>query len=157
MPTPLLKTPSYESYFHEIQPIEHSDDIISDLYQTSFRSFVFSENQPPLTIRQTSHSLSKLGSSIWSSSLALASYLITHPELISNKNVLELGSGLALPSILSSRLNAKSVTATDYWTDEETDRLIPKEMYKDAIEYNIRINEIQNCKVEKLGENHFFN
>jgi predicted nicotinamide N-methyase len=44
---------------------------------------------------------------------ALSLYLNEHPELIKGKTILELGSGLGLPSLVASHLGAK-VLATDF-------------------------------------------
>ena len=52
-------------------------------------------------------------SKIWPSAVAMAEYLLLHPELLQDKNVLELGAGLGLPSILAARY-AASVTCTDH-------------------------------------------
>lgn len=51
---------------------------------------------------------------IWPSAIALANALIQHPEWVRQHQVLELGSGLGLPSIIAARLDAASVTATDF-------------------------------------------
>lgn len=51
---------------------------------------------------------------IWPSAIALTSYLIDcGAEAIDGKSVLELGCGLGLPSMLSGRLGAKRVVASD--------------------------------------------
>jgi methyltransferase-like protein 23 len=52
-------------------------------------------------------------SKIWPAAMALAEYLVLHPELVKNKNVLELGAGLGLPSIIAARY-ATCVTCTDH-------------------------------------------
>ena len=71
-------------------------DVVSDLYSTSLRSFRFlNENDASsncsVDVRQTSFSLGKLGSSVWGSSISLASWLFVHKELVKGKRVLELG------------------------------------------------------------------
>lgn len=55
---------------------------------------------------------------LWPASEALSLYLADHPELVKGKTVLELGSGLGLPSLVASHLGGK-VLATDYHPDVE--------------------------------------
>lgn len=50
---------------------------------------------------------------LWPAAEAISLYLNEHPELIKNKNVLELGCGLGLPSLVASHLGGK-VLATDF-------------------------------------------
>ncbi len=51
---------------------------------------------------------------VWGPSIALSQYLIHHPETISGKRVMELGCGAALPSMISYRLGAFEVVASDF-------------------------------------------
>lgn len=71
--------------------------------------------------------------------LYLAKYIEkTAPETIRGKTVLEVGSGGALPSILSAHLGAKYVVSTDY---PDTDLIV-------NIEKNIGENNVTaNCSV----------
>jgi predicted nicotinamide N-methyase len=55
---------------------------------------------------------------LWESSVGLSQYLASHPELIKNKQVLELGCGLGLPSMVASSLGGR-VLATDFHPDVE--------------------------------------
>ena len=41
---------------------------------------------------------------VWESAEVLSNYLIAHPEIVRNKNVLELGAGTGLCSIVASHL-----------------------------------------------------
>lgn len=52
-------------------------------------------------------------SKIWPAAIAMSEYLMLHPELLTNKTVLELGAGLGLPSLVASRY-ASSVICTDH-------------------------------------------
>ncbi|RYD88358.1 MAG: methyltransferase domain-containing protein [Sphingobacteriales bacterium] len=52
-------------------------------------------------------------SRIWPSSYALAAWLHKHPELVSEKQVLELAAGIGLPSLSIAPL-AREVLASDY-------------------------------------------
>lgn len=54
------------------------------------------------------------GMVVWGPSIALSQYLISHPELVSRKRVLELGCGAAIPSMVSHRLEAADVIASDF-------------------------------------------
>ncbi|CAG8567254.1 13988_t:CDS:2, partial [Racocetra fulgida] len=81
---------------------------------------------------------------LWNASKCVAWYLDEHKELISNKNVLELGAGGALPSLISFLNGAKKVVITDY----------PDENLIENIEYNVMLNlsskggcNIDNIKV----------
>jgi nicotinamide N-methyltransferase len=51
---------------------------------------------------------------IWPGSFVLSDYLQLHSELCRDKNVIELGAGTALPSLVASYLNASWVLVTDY-------------------------------------------
>lgn len=49
---------------------------------------------------------------LWPAAKALAQWLHEHPETIKNKNVLELGAGLGLPSLVAAQC-ATSIVCTD--------------------------------------------
>lgn len=53
---------------------------------------------------------------LWPSAQALAQFLAANPELVRNKKVIELGCGLALPSLVARHLGG-DVLATDYHPD----------------------------------------
>ena len=55
---------------------------------------------------------------LWPAAEALSIYLSDHSHLIQGKQVLELGCGLGLPSIVATQLGAK-VLATDFHPDVE--------------------------------------
>jgi len=50
---------------------------------------------------------------LWPAALAMADFLHQHPELVQNKNVLELAAGLGLPAFVAARY-AKTVSCSDY-------------------------------------------
>lgn len=50
---------------------------------------------------------------LWPSALAMADFIVQHPELVQNKDVLELAAGLGLPGLLAARY-AQSVCCSDY-------------------------------------------
>lgn len=50
---------------------------------------------------------------VWNSALGMVEYLSRSPDLVCDKNVLEVGAGLGLPSLFAASL-AKEVLVTDY-------------------------------------------
>jgi predicted nicotinamide N-methyase len=50
---------------------------------------------------------------LWPAGLAMADFIHQHPELVQDKNVLELAAGLGLPSFVAARY-AKAVCCSDY-------------------------------------------
>ncbi len=71
---------------------------------------------------------------LWDSASALCTYLLAHPKLAKGKQVLELGCGLGLPSLLAAKLGATQVTATDFHPDVEA-----------FIGRNIAHNRLEGC------------
>jgi predicted nicotinamide N-methyase len=57
---------------------------------------------------------------LWPSAIALSEYLLDHPELIKDKKVIELGCGLALPSLVAASIEPYEVIATDIISDALT-------------------------------------
>jgi len=55
---------------------------------------------------------------LWPSATGLARHLESHSSLLENKDVIELGCGLGLPSILCAKIGAR-VTATDFHPGNE--------------------------------------
>lgn len=55
------------------------------------------------------------GHHLWNASQTISKYLQKHAEtLIYHKNVLELGAGAGLPSLVAAFLGARKVVVTDY-------------------------------------------
>lgn len=54
---------------------------------------------------------------LWPSAIALSKYVIDNQSIIEGRNVLEIGCGLALPTIISGFCKPKSITASDYLPD----------------------------------------
>lgn len=50
---------------------------------------------------------------LWPAALAMGDFIQQHPELVQDKNVLELAAGLGLPSLVAARY-AKTVCCSDY-------------------------------------------
>ncbi|KAJ4463834.1 putative methyltransferase-domain-containing protein [Lentinula edodes] len=70
------------------------------------------------------------GHHLWNSALSVASYLEQHPSLFHNQNILELGAGGALPSLVAAESGARKVVITDY----------PDPDLIQNIEYNVQEN-----------------
>lgn len=66
----------------------------------------------------------------------MARYISEHPELVTNRTVLELGAGLGLPSIVSTYQNAKLVHATD------------RASAVSLLEENVRWNANNDCDIK---------
>ncbi|BAV09029.1 hypothetical protein FLA_5076 [Filimonas lacunae] len=79
---------------------------------------------------------------LWPAALALTDYLHTHPELIRQKNVLELAAGLGLPSLIAAR-QAATVCCSDYLQEAV-----------DTMEQNIRHNQLTNVTGSLINWHH---
>lgn len=55
-------------------------------------------------------------SQVWPAAIALAQFLLQHPEYTLGKNVLEIGAGLGLPSLVAAQ-TAATVLCTDHAPD----------------------------------------
>ncbi|CEJ02634.1 Putative Nicotinamide N-methyltransferase [Rhizopus microsporus] len=64
---------------------------------------------------------------LWNASKVFASLFDTHPRLVKDRYVLELGAGGALPSLIASLNGAAKVVVTDY----------PDKELIDNIQYNV--------------------
>src|SRR5688572_26276189 len=51
-------------------------------------------------------------SQVWPSAIALSEFIVSNQQLVHNKNILELGAGLGLPSLVASKY-AASVLCSD--------------------------------------------
>ena len=51
---------------------------------------------------------------VWQSSITLSNYLLYNPQIVRGKNVIELGAGSGLPSLVTNLLSTESVVCTDY-------------------------------------------
>jgi predicted nicotinamide N-methyase len=78
---------------------------------------------------------------LWPSSIALLDVLKAHPHLIQNKQVLEIGAGVGLPSLMMADI-VKSIQISDY--DKEAVALLQK---------NIEHLQIQNAEALQLDWN----
>ena len=78
---------------------------------------------------------------LWPSSIALLDVLESHPHLIQNKHVLEIGAGIGLPSLMMADI-VKSIQISDY--DKEAVALLQK---------NIEHLQLQNAEALQLDWN----
>lgn len=92
-----------------LESIVNLDDAIDDLCA----ALTCSEQKDPFA-----EDLCPYFGILWPASIALATYLSEHPELVKNQSVLELGCGLGLPSLVAAHQGA-NVLATDYHPDVE--------------------------------------
>lgn len=78
---------------------------------------------------------------IWPGSLLLTEYLLAHPFLCRDRNILEISAGAALPSLVASKLFPKSLVVTDF----------PQEDVLENIQELFQQNRIQNPSYQILG------
>ena len=78
---------------------------------------------------------------VWPSAIALHNVLQKHPILIKDKNVIELGAGIGLPSLMMADI-AKSIQISDY--DKEAVALLQK---------NIEHLQLQNAEALQIDWN----
>ena len=78
---------------------------------------------------------------LWPSSIALLDVLESHPHLIQNKHVLEIGAGIGLPSLMMAGI-VKSIQISDY--DKEAVALLQK---------NIEHLQLKNAEALQLDWN----
>lgn len=107
-----------------------------------FANYERSYISPKSKSKQKSIELRLVGSSplwghlLWNAGIYTAKHLDLHPELVLDKNVLELGAAGALPSVVAGLIGAKCVVATDY----------PDVDLIDNIKHNVR--GLKNVSVE---------
>lgn len=78
---------------------------------------------------------------VWPSALALCDFLTRHPNLIQNKNVVEIAAGLALPSLLAAHF-AQQVSCSDAAPDAAQ-----------VVHQSILINHLRNIDCKTLNWN----
>lgn len=55
-----------------------------------------------------------VGFVMWPSAVAMSQYLVSHPSIVENKTVLELGAGCGLTGLTASTLNPSNVVLSDF-------------------------------------------
>lgn len=78
-------------------------------------------------------------SQVWPSAIAMADFIICNPHYVQHKNVLELGAGLGLPSMVAAP-HAKNITCSDY---------LPESI--NAIRLSAQHNRLQNLTTAILN------
>lgn len=154
-----LKPPFQDLYIHDDEEEDRHNspnDELELLFETKKRYFQF--HQQNLCVRTTSFGCGNLGHEIWPSSLVLSMYLCANKDKIQGKNVLELGAGVGLPSVVCRDvLGASSVVATDFWkesfdnenNDNNLDVNIPTHWHGENLKYNVQ-DSSKNAFVESL-------
>lgn len=84
-----------------INKVENLDDLVNQVSDAEFNK---DERMP-------------YWAELWPSSIALSRFIIKNPELFHKKNILELGCGLGLTSIVIMQQNPASLLCTDYEND----------------------------------------
>jgi predicted nicotinamide N-methyase len=146
---------------------EEEEDEVEYWYPTNRRYFEFSipsllstkttttsDNDPsptPISIRQTSFGCGKLGYELWDSSIGLCLHLGKHNLAKTSSRVLELGSGVGLPSVVCRDVfKVDAILATDFWeTDDDVfdeDRLVPTKFHGMNLHYNVVDQQQQGQK-----------
>lgn len=106
--------------------IENVDEVFESFYQIDKEDVRITDEQIPYWVE------------LWPSAIGMANFMHQNFHLIQGKDVLEIGCGLALPSIAIAQF-ARSVTISDY--------------QKDAVslaEKNAQLNAINNAAFEVL-------
>lgn len=70
----------------------------------------------PLTVLMANRSkeVEISGQKLWCGSLVVLSYLLQHPDIVSEKSVIELGAGTGVLSMLARKVGANVAIATDH-------------------------------------------
>ena len=79
---------------------------------------------------------------LWPSSTALVQYLKNNPNWIRDKNVLEIGAGIGLPSFMFADI-AQSIQVSDYATEAV-----------ELLQKNIQLLQLRNVEAIALDWNH---
>lgn len=80
---------------------------------------------------------------LWHGSRVMSDYLIKNKAFVVDKTVLELGSGVGLPSLTCYYLNANVICASDYKSDAVINNL------KDNITRNVPVNSVSFTDKDK--------
>jgi predicted nicotinamide N-methyase len=117
----------------------HIQELDLQLYQITnidevFDALITSEKNNPALIDERIPYWTEL----WPSAIALSEFIIENSLLLNDKKVIEIGAGLALPSLVASRF-CDYITTTDY--------------IQDALHFaqrNSELNKIENIKFDLL-------
>lgn len=128
--------------------IEKEEDLNSSMPVTEFSI----RNCPDCPVRcvMLEHSLSSsvdlVGLQLWRGALLLADFILAHPDIFKNRNILELAAGTGLTSVIAA-IFGRQVTVTD----------VDRGDILDLIRRNFELNAkaVENCKW-KVSELDFF-
>lgn len=101
---------------------EELKDEVANWYPTMWKEYEFTSanNSQSFWARETSFGCGRLGSEIWTAAVALGLYLVKESSKVTGKQILELGAGVGLPSLVCQyELGASNVVATDFWDPDE--------------------------------------
>ena len=119
-------------YTYEIETLKNLDETI-DMICNDLREDPFAEDRCPYF------------GVLWPAAQGLSIYLSKMGEWLKGKTVIELGCGLALPSMVCAKLGAK-VTATDFHPD------VPKFLARNLKNNKIDINYVSmDWRKDRLG------
>jgi predicted nicotinamide N-methyase len=99
-----IKYPSFDLMIEEIEDLDRCIDFQCSIIEKSD----FSDFQ-----NRIMEDLCPYFAKIWNCALNLTHWCISHQEVFKHKNILEIGAGLALPSLVLKKLG-NQVTATDF-------------------------------------------
>ena len=136
----------------EIKPDPPVMDDVEEYYVTQYETYRFfpkDKEDITVSVRATSFSCGKLGSSVWRCGLALSCYLVSifdhyDESQLESMRVIELGAGLGLASCVCREVGVGKVMATDFWEEQsgfgkswDKKRLIPHKLFGVNLEFNV--------------------
>lgn len=119
----------------KIGSIELEIECLKDLNQTIDDLFLELERTGNASLLEE---LCPYFGTVWPSARALAETLVEKEELFSGKRILEVGCGLAIPSIVAAKLGAE-IVATDFHPE------VPR-----FLESNLAINQAGSVRYERI-------
>jgi predicted nicotinamide N-methyase len=121
---------------HEkIGPIDLEIECLKDLNQTIDDLFAELERTGNASLLEE---LCPYFGTVWPSARALAETLVERKESFAGKRILEVGCGLAIPSLVAAKLGAE-VVATDFHPE------VPR-----FLESNLKINQVSSVRYERI-------
>lgn len=111
---------------YSLNQVTNVDEVFDHLIQTSSNDINVTDERIPYWTE------------IWPSALGLSRFIIEHNSIFKSKNIIEIGSGLALPSIVVAEYCDK-ITISDYLEDA-----------LDFAKENVLLNEKNNINFSSL-------
>jgi predicted nicotinamide N-methyase len=119
----------------KIGPLELEIECLKDLNQTIDDLFLELERTGNASLLEE---LCPYFGTVWPSARALAETIVDKKERFAGKRILEVGCGLAIPSMVAAKLGAE-VVATDFHPE------VPR-----FLESNLAINQVQSVRYERI-------